>query len=96
MRSEPAPGPAATAPGQAQLPGEPLPPPIAPVGPVPAIRSIVIDPGHGGEKEGAKGPGGTLEKHVTLAAARLLKAAIEARLGVRVLLTRDDDRTMER
>ncbi len=62
---------------------------------MPAIRSIVIDPGHGGEKEGAKGPGGTLEKHVTLATARLLKNAIEAKLGVNVLLTRDDDRTME-
>jgi N-acetylmuramoyl-L-alanine amidase len=55
------------------------------------LRTITIDPGHGGDDEGAKGPGGTREKDVTLAVARKLKAALEARLGVRVLLTRDDD-----
>jgi N-acetylmuramoyl-L-alanine amidase len=55
----------------------------------------VIDPGHGGDAEGAKGPGGTLEKSVTLAVARLLKSALESRLSVRVLLTREDDRTVE-
>jgi N-acetylmuramoyl-L-alanine amidase len=54
----------------------------------------VIDPGHGGDEHGARGPKGTLEKDVTLAIARRLKAAIEARLGTRVLLTRDDDRTV--
>jgi N-acetylmuramoyl-L-alanine amidase len=57
----------------------------------PALRTIVIDPGHGGGETGAKGPGGTLEKNVTLSVARKLKAAIESRLGVRVLLTRDSD-----
>jgi N-acetylmuramoyl-L-alanine amidase len=43
---------------------------------------------------GARGPGGTFEKHVTLTVARLLKSALEARLGVRALLTREDDRTV--
>ena len=62
--------------------------------PVPAIRTIAIDPGHGGEDEGAKGAEGTKEKDVTLAVARRVKAAIEARLGIRVLLTRDDDRNV--
>ncbi|HEY8550922.1 MAG TPA: N-acetylmuramoyl-L-alanine amidase [Vicinamibacterales bacterium] len=61
----------------------------------PAINTIVIDPGHGGEKDGARGPAGSYEKHVTLAIARQLKAALEARLGVRVLMTREDDRHVE-
>ena len=55
---------------------------------------IVVDAGHGGSEEGAKGPGGALEKNVTLSVARRLKAALEARLGVRVILTRDGDQTM--
>ena len=43
---------------------------------------------------GASGAGGAVEKDLTLAVARRVKAAIEARLGVRVLLTRDDDRSV--
>ena len=62
--------------------------------PVSSIRTIAIDPGHGGEDEGAKGEAGTKEKDLTLALARRIKAAIEARLGIRVLLTRDDDRNV--
>ena len=84
---------------QPPSPGPPQPPPqdvpplidLAPSG---TLRVIVIDAGHGGSEEGAKGPGGTLEKNVTLAVARRLKAALEARLGVRVILTRDGDATM--
>lgn len=80
-------------------PGQPTPPPVNPEGPPPlldlppagGLRAIVIDPGHGGDDVGAKGAQGTLEKNVTLAVARRLKAALEARLGVRVLLTRDAD-----
>ena len=55
----------------------------------PTIRTIVIDPGHGGEDNGVKGPGGALEKDVTLAVARRVKGAIEGRLGMRVLLTHE-------
>ena len=55
----------------------------------PTIRTIVIDPGHGGEESGVKGPGGALEKDVTLAIARRVKGVIEGRLGMRVLLTRE-------
>jgi N-acetylmuramoyl-L-alanine amidase len=62
--------------------------------PVAAIRTIAIDPGHGGEDEGAKGAGGAKEKDLALAVGRRLKATIEARLGIRVLLTRDDDRNV--
>jgi N-acetylmuramoyl-L-alanine amidase len=58
------------------------------------VRTIVVDPGHGGDDTGAVGPGGSEEKAVTLAVARRLKAAIEARLGLRVLLTRDGDQTV--
>src|SRR5262245_56971737 len=52
---------------------------------------VVIDPGHGGEEVGAKGPGGALEKDVTLAIARKLRAAITNSLGYQVFLTRDKD-----
>ena len=58
------------------------------------VRTIVIDPGHGGSENGARGPSGTLEKNVVLSIARQLKAAIEARLGIRVLLTRGGDETV--
>jgi N-acetylmuramoyl-L-alanine amidase len=54
------------------------------------IRTVVIDPGHGGADEGVKGAG-VKEKDFTLQIARRLKATIESRLGLRVLLTRDSD-----
>ncbi|MBI3493303.1 MAG: N-acetylmuramoyl-L-alanine amidase [Acidobacteria bacterium] len=75
-------------------PPSPQPPPALPTlgQAVSLMRTIVIDPGHGGEDEGAIGGGGAKEKDVTLAVARRAKAAIEARLGLRVLLTREDDR----
>jgi N-acetylmuramoyl-L-alanine amidase len=75
----------------------PTPPPAElPVfgSPASAIRTIAIDPGHGGNDEGARGAEGTLEKDLTLAVARRLKATVEGRLGIRVLLTRDDDRNV--
>jgi N-acetylmuramoyl-L-alanine amidase len=80
-------------PQPAQPPAAPELPPLFGT-PVSAIRTIAIDPGHGGEDEGVKGINGTKEKDITLAIARRAKAAIEARLGVRVLLTRDDDRNV--
>ena len=71
----------------------PEPPPFAAAS-VAGLRTVVIDPGHGGDEAGARGARGTLEKDITLAVARRLKAGIESRLGSRVLLTRDDDRTV--
>ena len=53
---------------------------------------MVIDAGHGGEDAGARGPGGAEEKQITLEVARRLRGMIESRLGIRVILTRDDDR----
>jgi len=41
-----------------------------------------------------KGAAGAKEKDLTLSVARRMKAAIEGRLGIRVLLTRDDDRNV--
>ena len=83
--------PLAAAPPAPSAPSAPPPDLSALSAPVSAIRAIAIDPGHGGEDEGVKGAGGTKEKDLTLAVARRVKAAIESRLGIRVLLTRDDD-----
>jgi len=55
------------------------------------IRTIVIDPGHGGLEVGAKGKFGTLEKDITLAISLRLKALIEKNLAFHVELTRDRD-----
>ncbi len=61
----------------------------------PAIRTIVIDAGHGGLDEGSRGVNGTLEKDVTLNVARLLTETLERRLGVRVIQTRTSDTVVE-
>lgn len=87
-----APSPSATPATPAPTPG--APPPLAAPAPATSVRTIVIDPGHGGEELGTQGARGTLEKDVTLAVARRLRTLIESRLGLRVLLTRDDDRTL--
>ncbi|PWK92806.1 N-acetylmuramoyl-L-alanine amidase [Fulvimonas soli] len=52
---------------------------------------VAIDAGHGGEDPGAHGPGGTLEKNVTLAVARALAAEINKQPGMQAVLTRDGD-----
>jgi N-acetylmuramoyl-L-alanine amidase len=68
-------------------------PPGRPPGLFPAKKPlIVIDPGHGGVDPGAIGQGGTKEKDVTLAAAQLLAARLQAEGHYRVKLTRTDDR----
>jgi N-acetylmuramoyl-L-alanine amidase len=83
---------APAAPPPAAAPADP--PPLLDLPPAGALRTIVIDAGHGGDEEGASGPQGTLEKAVTLSVARRLKSALESRLGVRVILTRDGDQTV--
>jgi len=92
----------ASAPVAPTAPGSPIAPGGAPIAPGtpgslpvfggatrPTIRTIVIDPGHGGDDSGVKAAGGALEKDVALAVARRLKGAIEGRLGMRALLTRE-------
>ena len=63
-------------------------------GPSSGLRTVVIDPGHGGDELGTQGAKGTLEKEITLSVARRLRTLIESRLGLKVFLTREDDRTM--
>src|SRR5688572_7119549 len=67
---------------------------IPTLGPSTGLRTVVIDPGHGGEALGTQGVRGTLEKDVALAVSRRLRTLIESRLGLRVFLTREDDRTL--
>lgn len=52
---------------------------------------IVIDPGHGGSQEGAKGPGELVEKAVVLQIAQRLREKLEQEAGAQVFLTRDKD-----
>lgn len=76
------------------------PAPIAAAAPVLRAKSagtvtVVIDAGHGGHDVGAVGPGRLYEKTVTLAIARELAAQINAKPGMRAVLTRSDDRFLE-
>lgn len=59
--------------------------------PAPVVRTVVIDPGHGGGETGAIGPGGLMEKTVTLAIARRLSEILAKTPGVRPVLTRTTD-----
>ena len=52
-------------------------------------KIIVLDPGHGGYDNGAKGPDGAFEKSATMAFARVL--AEELKNTYEVVLTRTDD-----
>lgn len=54
-----------------------------------SIKTITIDPGHGGRDPGAIGPTGVKEKDITLDIAKKVKRLIEAEIPeVRVILTR--------
>jgi N-acetylmuramoyl-L-alanine amidase len=82
-------------------PPPPVPVPAPPEAPAPLLgtrtaklQTMVVDAGHGGEDNGVRGPKGTLEKQVTLEAARRLKTLVESRLGVRVVMTRENDRAI--
>jgi N-acetylmuramoyl-L-alanine amidase len=55
------------------------------------IGRVVIDAGHGGYDHGSTGPGGLMEKELTLDVALRLAKLIEQRLGSEVILTRSDD-----
>jgi N-acetylmuramoyl-L-alanine amidase len=76
---------------------EPSKPPISdarPPGlePRQALQTLAIDPGHGGDEIGVRGADGLEEKQLTLDVARRLRGLVERGLGVRVILTRDEDR----
>lgn len=62
--------------------------------PAQQLRTLVIDPGHGGRDPGAVGRH-QLEKDITLAVALMLKEMIEIELPqVEVILTRESDRAV--
>ena len=77
-------------PGERAAAAAPAPRPPRPAE-EPAVRTVVIDPGHGGENVGAKGTEGTLEKDIALAIARKLRAELVNARGLQVFLTRDRD-----
>jgi N-acetylmuramoyl-L-alanine amidase len=56
------------------------------------FRTVIIDPGHGGDQAGTVNQYGS-EKTYNLAVARKLKAILE-RAGYTVIMTRDSDRTL--
>ncbi len=55
------------------------------------LRVVVLDPGHGGRSDGARGGTGTLEKDLVLSVSQKLKNMLEEDLGVKVVLTRTAD-----
>lgn len=55
------------------------------------IKTIVLDPGHGGKDPGAIGKNGLMEKDVTLDVAKRLKKILVERANKKVYLTREDD-----
>jgi len=58
------------------------------------VRTIVIDPGHGGRDPGAIGAKGTQEKRITLDVALKLKERLVKLDRYKVLLTREKDDTI--
>ena len=87
-----APPPAVTAPAPPPVP----PPPVVAANPITGLRlhhMIVVDPGHGGIDPGNPGryfPDGLVEKDITLAIGRLLRAEL-VRRGIDASLTRSSD-----
>jgi N-acetylmuramoyl-L-alanine amidase len=53
-------------------------------------KTIVLDPGHGGENHGTKGADGTLEKDLSLSLARMIGHNLQNQYNIR--LTRNEDR----
>jgi len=64
-------------------------PPASPV----AGLTVILDPGHGGDEPGAISPTGIMEKDVNLKWAKALAALLRG-AGAKVVLTREDDRTL--
>ncbi|MBK9014939.1 MAG: N-acetylmuramoyl-L-alanine amidase [Saprospiraceae bacterium] len=56
------------------------------------VKTVVIDPGHGGHDPGCHGGGNTKEKHVCLAVGKYLTEAIRQNFpDVKVIMTRSSD-----
>jgi len=70
---------------RASAPAVPAPQPVAP-------QLVVLDAGHGGHDPGATGPSGLTEKEVVLDVTKRVARMVEdARLGIKVALTRSTD-----
>jgi N-acetylmuramoyl-L-alanine amidase len=54
------------------------------------IRTVVLDPGHGGKDPGAIGPTGVMEKNVVLGVGLELRKVLE-KAGFKVFMTREKD-----
>ena len=61
-----------------------------PAGKIHRMKTVVIDPGHGGRDPGATSRYGTREKHIVLDVSKRLKRHLE-RQGLNVILTRTKD-----
>jgi N-acetylmuramoyl-L-alanine amidase len=69
--------------------------PASATGPVArTLRTVIVDPGHGGSDKGWVSPSGLEEKAVTLDIAQRLQTELESKLGLKVLLTRSEDMDM--
>ncbi len=58
------------------------------------VKTIMIDPGHGGTDSGAIGSMGSMEKDLTLDIAKRLRTRLAQYHNFRVIMTREDDRTI--
>lgn len=58
------------------------------------IKTILIDPGHGGMDGGAKSKNGTIEKNINLEISKELKNLLEKE-GYKVYLTREEDVSLD-
>lgn len=69
--------------------------PIAPRPKMEAVEDeaplVMIDPGHGGKDNGAKGKNGLMEKDINLDISKRVKNILEEQYKYRVLLTRESD-----
>ncbi|MEJ2084247.1 MAG: N-acetylmuramoyl-L-alanine amidase [Acidobacteriota bacterium] len=54
------------------------------------VRTVILDPGHGGQNQGTKAPEGLVEKEITLDIAKRVRDLLEQR-SYQVLMTRDKD-----
>jgi N-acetylmuramoyl-L-alanine amidase len=58
------------------------------------IKTVVLDPGHGGKDDGKVGVTGVLEKDVNLSIAKKIRDRLEQNFGLQVVLTREDDQLL--
>lgn len=55
------------------------------------LRTLIIDPGHGGTDKGKKGKDGLVEKDIVMEIALYLKQMAVSKLGLNIIMTREGD-----